>query len=121
MVATVAAKMLTMLFPINIAASTRLKSSAKRFTLFARLLPASANARIRTRLKEENAVSAAVKEAYKKARASGDEKVAFLNGAYVLPETMRDLCSADGEHLNDLGQYFLAKAYYEVLSALLAG
>ena len=68
----------------------------------------------------ENAVSSAMKEAYKKARAAGDEKVAFLDGAYVLPETMRDLCSADGQTLNDLGHYFLAKAYCETLSALFA-
>lgn len=69
---------------------------------------------------EEKKPSEALKEAYRKAVEGGDTNVFFLDGRYVLPKDFRDLCSDDGEAINDLGQYYFASALYEALKPILA-
>lgn len=62
-----------------------------------------------------------IKDTYDKAVANGDKNVYFIDGQYVFPENMRDLCWADGANPNDLGHYYIAQALYPVLKAALEG
>ena len=52
---------------------------------------------------------------YEAARASGDENVYFIDGETLFEEDMRDACTVDGCHPNDLGFYRMAKVVYPVL------
>lgn len=56
---------------------------------------------------------------YERAKAEGDENVYFVDGSKMFPEGLRDDCTMDGCHPNDLGYYFMANAFEEVLRPLL--
>lgn len=46
---------------------------------------------------------------YNRARAEGDELVWFVDGSLIYPEDLRDVCTVDGCHPNDVGYLYMAK------------
>lgn len=50
-----------------------------------------------------------IKTTYENAIANGDKNVRFINGATLFEGDMRDSCTVDGCHPNDLGFYRMAK------------
>ena len=50
-----------------------------------------------------------VRATYEYARAQGDERVAFIDGADLFAGDMRDNCTVDGSHPNDLGFMRMAR------------
>ena len=56
---------------------------------------------------------------YKRALADGDKNVYFVDGSKMFPENLRDDCTSDGCHPNDLGYYYMANAFEKVLRPLL--
>ncbi len=60
-----------------------------------------------------------VHESYVRARAAGDEKVWFVDGASLFGAEDRDLCTVDGCHPNDLGFYRMAKGILPALKEAL--
>ena len=56
---------------------------------------------------------------YLRARAEGDENVYFVDGSKMFPEALRDDCTSDGCHPNDLGYHYMANAFEEVLRPIL--
>ena len=62
---------------------------------------------------------AIIKATYDKARALGDEKVAFVSADELLGKGERDCCMVDGSHPNDLGAMRIANALYPVVKQLL--
>ena len=51
---------------------------------------------------------AIVRATYDHARANGDERVAFIDGSTLFDGPMRDSCTVDGCHPNDLGFWRMA-------------
>ena len=60
-----------------------------------------------------------IEENYKRALAEGDQNVYFVDGSQMFPEALRDECTSDGCHPNDLGYHFMANAFENVLRQLL--
>ena len=60
-----------------------------------------------------------IEENYKRAKAEGDENVYFVDGSKMFPEALRDDATSDGCHPNDLGYYFMANAFGEVIEKIL--
>ena len=56
---------------------------------------------------------------YERAKAEGDEKIWFVDGSKMYPEDVRENCSTDGCHPNDLGYYFMANAFTDALKKAL--
>lgn len=56
-----------------------------------------------------------VKETYDAAIAAGDKNVYFIDGTNMFRGQMRDLCTVDALHPNDLGQYIMAREVYKTL------
>ena len=50
-----------------------------------------------------------IRETYEKAVALGDKKVSFVDGATLFGDDLRESCTVDGCHPNDLGFYRMAK------------
>ena len=50
-----------------------------------------------------------IKRTYEQALAEGDDQVTFIDGVTLFGDDMRDSCSVDGCHPNDLGFYRMAK------------
>ena len=50
-----------------------------------------------------------IRETYEKALALGDKKVSFVDGTTLFGDDMREACTVDGCHPNDLGFYRMAK------------
>lgn len=46
---------------------------------------------------------------YNRAKAEGDELIWFVDGSLIYPADIRDVCTVDGCHPNDLGYLFMAK------------
>lgn len=55
---------------------------------------------------------------YRLAKESGDDNVYFINGAEMFPEELREYCTVDGSHPNDLGFMYMAKAVGKVLEEI---
>lgn len=51
-----------------------------------------------------------IKRTYNNALAAGDKNVYFIDGNAMFPPDMREYCSVDGSHPNDLGFMYMAKA-----------
>lgn len=62
-----------------------------------------------------------VMASYRKALASGDRNVYFLDGAGFFTGEERDACTADGVHPNDLGLYRMAQGMVHLLRRILYG
>lgn len=62
---------------------------------------------------------AVIIETYEKAKANGDNNVAFIDGETLFGTFGRDGCTVDTCHPNDLGFYRMAETVYPVLKALL--
>ena len=62
---------------------------------------------------------ALIENNYKRARAEGDQNVYFVDGSKMFPEALRDDCTTDGCHPNDLGYHFMANAFEPLLQNLL--
>lgn len=60
-----------------------------------------------------------IEDNYRRALAEGDENVYFVDGSKMFPEALRDDCTSDGCHPNDLGYHFMANAFEKVLKNLL--
>ena len=60
-----------------------------------------------------------IEENYLRAQAEGDRNVYFIDGSKIYPAELRNECSSDGCHPTDLGYYFMANAFEEVLRPLL--
>lgn len=60
-----------------------------------------------------------VKETYDAAIAAGDKNVCFIDGSNFFRGQMRDLCTVDALHPNDLGQFIMAKEVYKTLAMAL--
>ncbi len=61
----------------------------------------------------------AVEATYLRAKAEGDENVYFLDGSKFYPEALRESCTSDGCHPNDLGYHFMAEAFGKIIQELL--
>ena len=53
-------------------------------------------------------------ETYNNALKAGDKNVYFLDGKTMYPSSMRESCSVDGAHPNDLGFYFIARQILKI-------
>ncbi len=60
-----------------------------------------------------------VEKTYKYAINSGDRNVYFLEGQTLYPEDIRDDCTVDAIHPNDLGAYMIAKKIYDELKKII--
>ena len=60
-----------------------------------------------------------VKETYDAAIAAGDKNVYFIDGTDMFRGPMRDLCTVDALHPNDLGQLLMAREVYKTLVSAL--
>lgn len=58
-------------------------------------------------------------DSYKKGIASGDTKLSFIDGREFFPIDARPYCIADGCHPNDMGYFFMAKAFSNELKKYL--
>lgn len=56
---------------------------------------------------------------YERARAEGDENVYFVDGSKMYPPELREVCSVDGCHPNDVGFMFMANAFEAALKKAL--
>lgn len=63
---------------------------------------------------------AVVRRTWENAKATGDEKVWFVDGATLFGKTDRDLCTVDGCHPNALGSLRMADAVEPFLREALA-
>ena len=57
-------------------------------------------------------------DTYNRALANGDKNIYFIDGETLFEGDMRDACTCDGCHPNDLGFYRMAKVIYPVLKSL---
>ena len=60
-----------------------------------------------------------IKNTYLKALSEGDKNVYFIDGINLFPDKVRDHCTVDGIHPNDLGFYYMAEKIYEVIKNLI--
>ena len=63
-----------------------------------------------------------IESTYKKAKATGDKNVYFINGYedfFPMQDELADLYSSDMRHPNDTGMYYMGLAIYEVLAPVL--
>ena len=58
-----------------------------------------------------------IRETYLYAKSIGDNNVYLVDGRKFYPEELREHCSVDGVHPNDLGFYFMAKGIYDEIVA----
>ncbi len=62
---------------------------------------------------------AVVLDTFNRAKGEGDKNVYFIDGDTLFEGELKDSCTVDGCHPNDLGFYRMAKAVYPVLNKLL--
>lgn len=60
-----------------------------------------------------------VEQTYKYALNYGDKNVYFLDGQTLYPEDIRDDCTVDSIHPNDLGSYMIAQKIYDELRKII--
>ena len=60
-----------------------------------------------------------VRATYEAAIAAGDKNVYFIDGSNFFRGQMRDLCTVDALHPNDLGQFIMAEEVYKTLAMAL--
>lgn len=60
-----------------------------------------------------------IRDSYEKALANGDRHVRFLDGTPLFRGPVRDLCTVDALHPNDLGQYIMACEVYKHLITMI--
>ena len=60
-----------------------------------------------------------VEQTYKNALARGDKNVYFIDGRYIYPAKIREFCTVDGAHPNDLGFYQFYLKISKVLKKLI--
>lgn len=60
-----------------------------------------------------------IRNTYLEALAHGDENVYFIDGAFLIPRELADLCTHDQVHCNDMGFYYFAAALKPVTEAAL--
>ena len=60
-----------------------------------------------------------VRTTYEKARAEGDMNVYFIDGAAIYPADLRDDCTSDRCHPNDMGYRYMADAFGAIIKELL--
>ena len=72
-------------------------------------------------LKDSHDRRAVIMESYDRARAAGDENVYFIDGEsfFLLAGDLRDGCTVDGCHPNDLGMACMAQVIGEALKKIL--
>ena len=58
-------------------------------------------------------------DTYVRAKNEGDENVYFIDGRTLFGTELRELCTVDGTHPNDVGFYRMAKTIYPVLKEIL--
>ena len=58
-----------------------------------------------------------IRDTYLYAKSIGDNNVYIIDGRKFYPENLREHCSVDGVHPNDLGFYFMAKGIYDEIIA----
>lgn len=59
--------------------------------------------------KDADARRAAIRATYEQAVAEGDKNIAFIDGSTLFDGPMRDSCTVDGCHPNDLGMFRMAQ------------
>lgn len=60
-----------------------------------------------------------VKESYFRALAAGDRNVYFVDGKKIYPDVVRDECTADGCHPNDMGYSYMADVFGDIIKNLI--
>ena len=60
-----------------------------------------------------------IRETYNRAVAEGDRRVWFVDGVTLFGDELRDACTMDGSHPNDLGFYLMAKSLLPCLKEAL--
>ena len=70
-------------------------------------------------VEENEKCRALIKANYERALAEGDENVYFVDGAKVYPEDIRDECTSDGCHPNDMGYSYMADAFGKIIKELI--
>lgn len=55
---------------------------------------------------------------YTWAKENGDKNVYFIDGSKMFPDDMREFCTVDGSHPNDLGFMYMAKAVGAILEKI---
>ncbi len=63
---------------------------------------------------------ALIEENYRRALADGDKNVYFVDGSKIFPPALADDCTSDGCHPNDLGYYYMANAFGEIIEKILS-
>ena len=107
--------------------STALVSAERGASLAVNVLAGEKTASIRLPVKAPLALPDAewlrrrqiVLETYRYAKAHGDARVGFVDGAAMYPPALRAECSVDGIHPNALGMHCMADAFEPQLRSLL--
>lgn len=60
-----------------------------------------------------------VEETYKNALARGDKNVYFIDGRKIYPKKVREYCTVDDAHPNDLGFYYFYQSIAKILRKLI--
>ncbi len=60
-----------------------------------------------------------VRATYEKAKAEGDHHVYYIDGLTFYPEEFREHCTSDGLHPNDVGYYFMARKFAEIIEKII--
>lgn len=68
---------------------------------------------------ENERCRAVIIETFERARGAGDQNVYFLDGETIFGEEMRDACTVDMTHPNDLGFYRFYQALYPFIKRIL--
>lgn len=56
-----------------------------------------------------------INQTYLYAKSIGDNNVSLIDGREIYPIELREHCSVDGTHPNDLGFYYIAKRIYDIM------
>lgn len=58
-------------------------------------------------------------DTFTKAKTQGDDHIFFVDGGALFPYDLRNDCTVDGTHPNDLGMYYMARGMLKVLAQIL--
>lgn len=62
---------------------------------------------------------ALIKSNYERAKVEGDENIYFIDGEEIYPTELRDDCTCDGCHPNDMGYRYMADAFGKIIKELI--
>ncbi|MBE6654579.1 MAG: hypothetical protein E7608_03895 [Ruminococcaceae bacterium] len=68
---------------------------------------------------ENEKCRALIRSNYERAKAEGDENIYFIDGEQIYPDSLRDECTCDGCHPNDMGYSYMADAFGKIIKELI--